>query len=426
VELEESANATLDRCRGARPVNTTRAYAPKLREFNVWCDRKGFHEITRYQVTTSQINLFLQEDVVDRKTRVKGSDRKVGVRTVEMYVNAKSDLYNDQQSRGANAHPHTRNSLIKALLGSLKREMHEKNKREYADRGIGSLLNRYCTTNELVSISRYYMNLNTGSDLRNRMSHFLCHSCLLRGKSAPNLELPDLFSVVLENEGFTESRALVMIMGQGKTNQYGRREFGLCIRHTNVEVYAVLLRIVHPKHKLWSFPPFNSSAFDIFATQLKDKIATEQAPQTTNLCALVLDLVNHLKQQQQQQTLSQIESKINEVGTSVLSIKETITQLTSVNTTVCLRVGLGGQNNSTAASEPPSYQSPFPSTYKLLRSLKTVHQVWQECPTRINGGPAVCELEERHGLSWRTNSAEKRFFFRGKCIIDRIILITQQ
>ncbi|POM76832.1 Short-chain dehydrogenase [Phytophthora palmivora] len=398
-----------------------------------------------------------------------------------------------------------RNSFIKALLGSLKREKHERNKREYADRGVGSLLDGYCTTNEIVSISRYYMNLNTGSDLRNRMSHFLCHSCLLR-----------------ENKGFTECRALVMITEQGKTNQYGRREFGSCIRHTNAEacpigalalyfflrwcvrmesipdflqpqkwydvkvfrsgkdattamsyrahydatvkaftflnmyskakphvargsgsrmtelagatdsqirrlgrwnasamegcyltanpreamrslagflpdrrtffleraslsppenhqreifpfvenymsaymqhsaphiaigVYlnlllylrivilqdAVRLRDVHPTHKLWSFSPFNSSAFDMFATYLKDKIATEQTPQTTMLCALVPDLINHVKQQHQQ-TLSHIESKISEVGTSVLSIKETITQLTSGNTTVRLSVDLG-------------------------------------------------------------------------------------
>ncbi|POM62969.1 hypothetical protein PHPALM_27815 [Phytophthora palmivora] len=257
VELEESANAILDRCRGARPVNTTRAYAPQQRESKVCCDRKGFHEITRYQVTASKMHLFLQEEVVDRKIRVKGSDRKVGVSTVEI----------NQQSRGANAHPHPRNSLVKALLSSLKRDKHVKNKREYADRGVGSLLDGYCTTNQLVSISRYYMNLNTGSDLRNRMIHF----------------------------------------------------------HT----------------KLWFFAPFNSTAFDIFAAQLKDKIATEQTPQATNLCALVPDLINHLKQQKQQ-TLSHIVRKIGVGGTSVLSIKETIAQLTSGNATVRLSVDLGG------------------------------------------------------------------------------------
>ncbi|OWY95029.1 hypothetical protein PHMEG_00035083 [Phytophthora megakarya] len=178
---------------------------------------------------------FLREEVVDREVRLKNSTRKVGVATVEMYVNAISDLYNDQQSREANTHPHPRNNLFKALLSSLKCEKHEKNKREFVDRGVGSLLDGYCTTEDLVAISRYYINLNTGSDLRNRMSCFLCHSW----ESARNLVLPDLFSVVLEHEGFTDCRALVMIMEQGKTNQYGRCEFGSCIRHRNVEICPV-------------------------------------------------------------------------------------------------------------------------------------------------------------------------------------------
>jgi hypothetical protein len=126
VELKESANATLDRCREARPSNTTRAYEPKQREFKAWCDRKGFHETTRCQVTAAKMHLFLQEEVVDRKVRAKNSSRTVSVATVEIYVNAISDLYNDQQSRGANAHPHPRNTLIKSLLTSLKRNKHEK------------------------------------------------------------------------------------------------------------------------------------------------------------------------------------------------------------------------------------------------------------------------------------------------------------
>ncbi|ETP48864.1 hypothetical protein F442_05491 [Phytophthora nicotianae P10297] len=167
VELEESAHATLDRCIAARPANTTWAYAPKQREYKSWCDRKGFHEATRYQVTASKLHLFLQEEVVDRNVRVKNRKCKVGVATVEMYVNAISDLYSDQQSRGANSHPHPRNSLIKVLLSSLKREKHMKDKKEYVDRGVGSLLDGYCATADLVAISRFYMNLNTGSDLRN-------------------------------------------------------------------------------------------------------------------------------------------------------------------------------------------------------------------------------------------------------------------
>jgi hypothetical protein len=65
VELEESANATLDSYREARPQTTIRAYAPKQRELKTWCERKGFHETTLYQVTASKLHLFLQEEMVD-------------------------------------------------------------------------------------------------------------------------------------------------------------------------------------------------------------------------------------------------------------------------------------------------------------------------------------------------------------------------
>lgn len=127
VELEESAHATLDRCRESRPANTARAYEPKQREFKAWCDRKKFHETTRYQVSASKLHLFLREEVVYREVRVKNSQRKIGVATVDMYVSAMSDLYSDQQTRGVNSLPHPRNSWIKALLSTLKQEKREKN-----------------------------------------------------------------------------------------------------------------------------------------------------------------------------------------------------------------------------------------------------------------------------------------------------------
>ncbi|POM64043.1 Hypothetical protein PHPALM_20484 [Phytophthora palmivora] len=176
----------------------------------------------------AKMHLFLSEEVVDREVRVKNSTRKVGVVTVEIKV--------EEQT-----HPYPRNNLIKALLTFLKREKHEKHKREYVDRGGGSLLDGYCSTDDLIAISRYYMNLNTGGDLPNRICHFLCHSCLLQGESAHNLGLPDLFSVVLEHEGYTDCRALVMIMDQGRTNQFGRREFKSFIRNRSVEVSPLVL-----------------------------------------------------------------------------------------------------------------------------------------------------------------------------------------
>jgi hypothetical protein len=75
-----------------------------------WCERKGFHETTLYQVSASKLHLFLQEEVVDRDVCVKTPKRKVGVATVEMYVNVISDMYSDQHSQGS---PHPRNRISK-------------------------------------------------------------------------------------------------------------------------------------------------------------------------------------------------------------------------------------------------------------------------------------------------------------------------
>ncbi|OWZ12683.1 RNA polymerase [Phytophthora megakarya] len=61
----------------------------------------------------------------------------------------------------------------------------------------------------------------------------------------------------------------------------------------------------------------------------------------------------------------------------------------------------------------------------MVRSLKTVYQVWQEWSVGIHGGPAVRNLEEIHGSLWCNTSADKRFFFRRRKIIDHIIATAQ-
>ena len=173
----------------------------------------------------------------------KGSSRSarltVGLATIESYISAVTDLYKEQVARGVNSNPHPRNATITALLNSLRREKHEKSKADYVDRGVGTMLDGYSSVSELQQICDFYLESSSGDDLRNRMCHLLCHSCLLRGESARSLELPDLFSVELENEGFSQCRALVLLMKQGKTNQFNRREFGSCLRHKNVRICAV-------------------------------------------------------------------------------------------------------------------------------------------------------------------------------------------
>jgi hypothetical protein len=48
-----------------------------------------------------------------------------------------------------------------------------------------------------------------------------------------------MFSLQLENEGPSTCNALVMVLGQGKTNQYGKVEYGAVLRNKNVSCCAI-------------------------------------------------------------------------------------------------------------------------------------------------------------------------------------------
>ena len=59
----------------------------------------------------------------------------------------------------------------------------------------------------------------------------MAHHMLLRGGSRRQLQLADLFSLHLPNEGPTACRPLIVILDNGNTNQYGRREYIGVMRH---------------------------------------------------------------------------------------------------------------------------------------------------------------------------------------------------
>ncbi|OWZ19124.1 LOW QUALITY PROTEIN: hypothetical protein PHMEG_0006677 [Phytophthora megakarya] len=198
VELEESAHVTFDRCRDSHPVNITRAYAPNQRVFKEWCQCKGFMKLRATKLPRQTYTYF----IIKKKSRVmtKGSDRKVSVATVEMSWSEHTSSSTQQPHQGA--------------VNIIEARETRKNKREYAGR------------------------------CRKCKCHFLCHACLLRGESALNLKLPDRFSVILENDGLNDCRALVMIKEHFKTNPYGRCEFGSYIMHYNVEIYPIGARVL--------------------------------------------------------------------------------------------------------------------------------------------------------------------------------------
>jgi hypothetical protein len=67
----------------------------------------------------------------------------------------------------------------------------------------------------------------------------LSHYGLMRGQNVRGMELPDLFSLPLEGEGPTDCIAVVSSMRNGKTNAFGKLEYGAMIRAKNVEACGI-------------------------------------------------------------------------------------------------------------------------------------------------------------------------------------------
>ncbi|KAG1434002.1 hypothetical protein G6F56_014454 [Rhizopus delemar] len=90
-----------------------------------------------------------------------------------------------------NSNPHPRQSFNGLLeMAMLQEEATRKTK--HVDRGIGTIMDGYTTTDQIASIVNFYFSQNNTKNLRNSLAFLLSHYCLLRGESARKAELPDL------------------------------------------------------------------------------------------------------------------------------------------------------------------------------------------------------------------------------------------
>jgi hypothetical protein len=244
VQLQKSVLRTYEKASHMRPQNTSRAYASKQTEFKQWCVEKGaaFNDLTQYTSTGPKLHLFLEECVIGREKRRKGQEgrsKKIGKATVNSYVAAIVDLWRQQQRLKINNHPSPRDDAVTALLKITEYDENDRRRKCFEDRGADTMLNGYTTTDQIQQNARFFWTSShdSGTKLRNLLAFLLSHFALMRGESARRMELADLHSILLENEGYSDCRALVMIMSQGKTNQVGRFEVGACMRNKNAEIY---------------------------------------------------------------------------------------------------------------------------------------------------------------------------------------------
>ncbi|KAL3702058.1 hypothetical protein R1sor_020080 [Riccia sorocarpa] len=241
VDIELSIRRTYQRAQEIRPENTNRAYVKKQREFIEWCNKKeGFED--GCIVTPGKLHLFLVEEVIGRERRNKKRDNEqrkvIGKATIQGYTAAVVDLWSQQKQQKVNAHPNPRTDAVQLLLRNVQSEQEETRKRNFDDRGIGTLLDGYTTVSELNGIVDYFWQKGRDHEvhLRNLVAFLLSHYALMRGESIRGMELPDLHSVLLDKEGYSQCYALILVMRQGKTNQFGRLEVAACLRNSEVSI----------------------------------------------------------------------------------------------------------------------------------------------------------------------------------------------
>lgn len=205
-------------------------------------------------VTEPKLVWFLREYVLDReirrsryqKERTTADGQRVrqtlGKSSVKLYVAAIVDLWSEQKTLGLNGHPNPRGKAVQALIHNHARQEHIRKREQFQDRAAGTLLDGY-DEDKMVDVVRYCWQQNaTGrgqrvknieARLRTGLDFLLSHNMLLRSEARRKAEHPDLFTLSLPNEGPTACHAMILVLDNGKTNQFGRLEYGAVFRHRN-------------------------------------------------------------------------------------------------------------------------------------------------------------------------------------------------
>ena len=297
ARIEAARDETLEYHRTHRPLNTARNYAPKQREWKAWCAAQGFPEGGKYlpgdYVDEGKLLLFIKEEVASRAPRagaqllderkrkaqvalegqpLKPSKRRKGAggaaratgghlivegedddeqsdlvlmyNTVRGYVSAVKELWSYQTSQGLHNAPQPKRVALKALESSIVRGEYARRREEFTDRGISTFRDGYLAS-QLPDLHRQVWSEGLGwgtaeQALRTQVDFLLWNSMLLRLSNRLPIELADLFLMPLPKEGTRgDGWCLVAVMDQGKTNQYGRLEYGAVLRHRDYRSYLV-------------------------------------------------------------------------------------------------------------------------------------------------------------------------------------------
>jgi hypothetical protein len=122
------------------------------------------------------------------------------------------------------------------------REAACRSRKEWADRILNTIKDGYSPAKipEHTAAAWRFSDVNSG--FRTNVDFLLGNHMLLRSSNRLLLELADCFCLDLPKEGIkadVPTKAFVVLMNQGKTNQHGRVEYGSCLRHRDPEACLV-------------------------------------------------------------------------------------------------------------------------------------------------------------------------------------------
>ncbi|KAG2215396.1 hypothetical protein INT45_009470 [Circinella minor] len=189
---------------GNLSLNTKNLYKLRQAHWEVWCAKQEFEDGNT--VSEAKLVAFLREvsrtgNIKNKRSKLPdGKAKRLGKESLAGYAKAVGALQTVQAAVLGNKNPPARGTLVKNLLSDYDRENAIRRRIEYEDRGTNTINDGY-TLDELRLISRYQFNRNTPYHLRNRLDFLLGHAILGRGKTKRMMQLPDLFSTELADEG---------------------------------------------------------------------------------------------------------------------------------------------------------------------------------------------------------------------------------
>ena len=203
-------------------------------------------------VTEKKVLFWLKEDVSKRPLKGKARAAAAAALGVPVatasagylggYVTAMVDLWDQQRQGGRNSHPSLREErVLGRWLKAEKAKRADRDRAMLKDRGEGTILDGY-NVQQMERLSPHIWQQegeNVALAFRTLVDFLLGHFLMQRSEIRLALQLPDLVTYELHNEGPTPCFPVIAIMRQGKTNAVGRVEHVGAYRNKNLAICPV-------------------------------------------------------------------------------------------------------------------------------------------------------------------------------------------